>query len=154
MSVYQPRATRKTGTSTEAWRQALSEVLTVFGRLVYISSLRDQNSGRYKNYRLAEAFGEEETDRVLRGSHVESFSEWLCFSLEQQKADLDLYLSGLEVDKRTALETWEKLAPFRNLVPADTMEVERQLFLADLDALLELLNAQFGIGRPPGPVRG
>jgi hypothetical protein len=115
---------------------------------VYLASLRDSNSGQYEHHGLAVLFGEEETDRSLRESHSQAFSEWLNFGLEHQKADLDLYLSGLATDKRTLLRTWSRLAPYRNFVPARAGGVERKLFLADLETLLDLLRNEYGVAAP------
>jgi hypothetical protein len=106
---------------------------------VYLASLRDQNTGRYEHHGMSQVFGDDEADQSLRESHGRTFADWLCFGLELQKADLDLYLSSFEPDKRTILETWIRLAPYRNLVPASAREVERRLYLTDLEALLDLL---------------
>jgi hypothetical protein len=154
-SVYDPNDGMKSKKANEAldrsaasdlWRNTLSQVPSVFGRLVYLSSLRNQNSGRYEHHGLALVFGEDEANKALRKSHQVVFRDWLSFNLEQQKADLDLYLSSLEAEKRTVLATWIKLAPYRNLVPASLRGVERRLYITDLKALLELLANAYGVG--------
>ena len=73
------------------------------------------------------------------------FSEWLDFSLEGQKADLDLYLSGIDSDRKTILETWTRTKPYRNLIPARASEIERRLYNSDIEALLELLIVVHGV---------
>ena len=145
---YGSKGSLERGAAPDLWRNTLSQIPSVFGRLVYLCSLRDQNTGAYQHYGLSQAFGEEESDRVLRGSHEKAFGEWLCYTLEQQKADLDLYLSGLEGNRRTILETWIRLAPYRNLVPSSAREVERQLYLGDLETILELLKGEYGVASP------
>jgi len=132
----------------DLWRNTLSQIPTVFGRLVYLASLRDQNNGRYQHHGLSLVFGEEEARKALRLSHDQAFGEWLSFNLEQQHADLGLYLSELFEDKRTVLETWQKLAPYNNLIPKSAKSVERQLYIADLTALLALLKNEYGVGDP------
>jgi hypothetical protein len=84
----------------------------------------------------------------LGESHLNGFSQWLCLTLEQQKADLDLYLSGLPGNRRTILETWIRLQPYRSLVPAAAREVERQLYMTDLETILELLKNEYGVVSP------
>jgi hypothetical protein len=86
--------------AADLWRNTLSQIPTTFGRLIYLSSLRDQNTGTYQHHGLAQLFGEGETDQTLRHSHSQTFSEWLCFNLEQQKSDLEGYLEELHEDKR------------------------------------------------------
>lgn len=123
------------------------QILSQFGRLVYLSSFYDHQDGRYHHYDLEESLGAEEADRLIREAHRQAFRQWLCFDLEQQKADLDLYLSDLGVEKRITLAIWAGLAPYRDLIPPDAEEQERRLFLADLKGLLKLLNRQYGVGQ-------
>src|SRR5579864_7517344 len=127
------------GVASDLWRNTLSQIPSVLGRLVYLASLRNANSGRYEHHGLALIFGEEDANRALKKSHSSVFAEWLGFNVEQQKADLDLYISSLFEDKRTVVETWLKLAPYRNLIPTTVRGVERRLYISDLTALMELL---------------
>ena len=130
------------------WIETLSRVPSLFGRLALLASLRSNNSGKYEHYGLAMRYSTDEADAVLRESHEESFEEWLSYSLPEQKSDLDMYLSGLDVPKREAVEAWLALQPFRNLLPARVRQPELQLYLADLAALLELLKAESGAASP------
>ena len=148
MNRYEVKGNLERGATADLWRNALSQIPSVFGRLVYLTSLRDQNSGRYEHYGLSQAFGDDESDSVLRHSHEQAFAEWLCFTLEQQKADLDLYLAGLNGNRRTIVNTWIRLSPYRNLVPSIAREVERHLYLADLETILELLRSEYGVASP------
>jgi hypothetical protein len=134
--------------ASDLWRHTLSQIPTTFGRLVFLSTLRDPNTGAYAHYGFAQRVGEEAADEALRQSHLQCFSEWLAFSLEEQKADLDLYLSGIDSDKKTILDTWIRTKPYRNLIPAAAMEVERRLYHSDLETLLELLTVVHGVASP------
>lgn len=136
------------GAAADLWRHTLSQIHTVFGRLVYLSSLRDPNTGQYQHYGLAQMFGEQQAERTLRESHQQIFQQWLSFSLEQQRADLEEYLTSLNGDRRTILATWSEVAPYRNLIPAGVREAERRLYLADLEAILELLRNEYGAACP------
>ena len=115
-----------------------------------LASLRNPNSARYSHHGLALLYGADEAHRALRRGHAEAFAEWLTYNIEQQKADLDLYLSGLIERKKTVVDSWIKLAPYRHLVPNSAKTVERQLYLADLQAILELLRNEFA-GAGPDP---
>lgn len=128
--------------AAEVWRSILSRIPTIFGRLVFLASLRDPASGRYRHESLAPLFAPEEVDRTLRSSHQQVFQQWISAGLAEQKADLDEYLSTAG-GPRYAL-------PYRNLTPAAAREVERQLYLTDLETLLELLRFEGG-GAPADP---
>jgi hypothetical protein len=134
--------------ASDLWRHTLSQITTTFGRLVFLSTLRDPNTGVYAHFGFAQRVGEDAADEALRQSHLQCFAEWLAFSLEEQKADLDLYLSGIDSDKKTILDTWIRTKPYRNLIPAAAMEVERRLYHSDLEALLELLTVVHGVVSP------
>jgi hypothetical protein len=141
-------AARKTiehNAKSDLWRHTLSQIPTIFGRLVYLAALRDPNSGRYEHHGLALVFGGEDSNRALRKSHSEVFAEWISFDIEQQKADVDLYLSALFEEKRTVLETWLRLSPYKNLIPNSVKGVERRLYVADLKAIIELLRNEYDV---------
>lgn len=148
MNGLRVRGGLERGAASDLWRNTLSQIPAVFGRLVYLSSLRDPNTGSYEHHGLSLVFGEEEADRALRSSHSQTFSEWLCFNLEQQKADLDLYLAALLDNRRAIIQTWSRLAPYRNLVPASATKAELEVYLADFEALLKLLMNEHGVAAP------
>ena len=133
------------GASADLWRHSLSRIPSSFGRLVYLSSLRNNNSGQYEHHGLALMFGESETHDTLLESHRRTFAEWLNYGLEQQKADLDFYLSSLSIHGKTLVATWLRLAPYRNFVPSNVRAAERQLYLTDLETLLDLLRNVYGV---------
>lgn len=134
--------------ASDLWRNTLSQIPSVFGRMAYLASLRNQNNGEYKHHGLAMVFGDDEANRALQEAHENAFAEWLGYSLEQQKADLDLYLSSLDESKRTVVETWLKLTHYQNLIPTIVMEMQRELYVADLHALLALLRNEYGVASP------
>jgi hypothetical protein len=134
--------------SSDLWRNTISQIPSVFGRLVYLASLRNENNGCYEHHGLALVFGEDEANKALKNSHAAVFAEWLSFNIEQQKADLDLYISGLFEDKRVVVETWIRLGPYKNLIPTPVRGVERRLYLADFTALLDLFKAAYGVAAP------
>jgi hypothetical protein len=144
MNRFGRAGTLDRGAASDLWRNTLARIPTMFGRLAYLTSLRDSNTGAYLHCGLAQAFGDDKASRVLKETHEQVFADWLCFTLEQQKADLDLYLSAVDGERRTIIENWIRLSPFRSMVPANVRAMERELYTADLEAILELLRAECG----------
>ena len=147
-SAFQRRGALERGAASDVWRNTLTQIPSIFGRLVYLAGLIDPNSGQYRHHGLAHYFNEEEADAALRQSHEDCFAEWLTLSLARQQADLYEYLSGIEGDRRTVLRAWLQMAPYRGCVPANARQVERELFLLDLETLLSLLRNEYGVSIP------
>jgi hypothetical protein len=127
----------------DVWNRTLAQIPSTFGKIAYLTSLRNENSGRYEHFGLAQLYTEEDADIVLRESHEELFRQWLNYPLEPQTKDLERYLDSLEDDSDTVVETWLSLNPYRRLIPARATAAERELYVSDLELILELLRSEF-----------
>lgn len=134
--------------AAETWQRTLSRIPTVFGRVAHMASLRDVNTGAYRHHGLAQRIGEAATDAILRRSHMAVFTEWLCFGLKLQKEEVEEYFAGIEGNRRDMIASWLTLEPYGNWVPAESREVERELFYADLGVVLELIRVEYGVPSP------
>ena len=121
--------------ATETWRSTLSRTPTLFGRLVFLASLRNPKNGRYSHDAL-DGIPTDDADRTLRNSHQQVFQQWISSGLAEQKCDLEEYLGAVG-------GSWPALT-YRDLIPSTAHEVERQLYLTDLETLLELLRSEGG----------
>jgi len=136
------------GAIADLWRNTLAAIPAVYGRLAYLTGLRQANSGRYEHHGLALLFGADEAHHALRASHVHCFREWMGFSLEEKKADLDLYLASVGTDRAEAVRAWNETGAWRNLVPGSIRGAEKKHFLADVAALMALLRNVYGVSGP------
>ncbi len=124
-------ATRRDRAMKDVWQRTLSQIPTTFGKVAHLASLRNENSGQYEHFGLAQLYSDEEADRVLGLSHHQVFREWLNFPLEKQRQDLENYLESLGGKRRKVLETWLTLTPYKNLLPVGAVEAERLLYISD-----------------------
>jgi len=134
------------------WKEKLSTLDTVFGRLELLSSLRDPHTGRYVHHGMSVAVGDRTHDIILK-SHEATFAEWQSKNLRVQMTDLRSFVLSIplpagsgRLDRKAksilVLDTWLKLEPYRNFVPMSVSQLERNSFLANLTALITLLKAQ------------
>lgn len=119
-------------------RGAFRQLPSTMAQLVFVSGLRDLNSAIYRVPTHSKA-GAAEVDQVVRSMHEQAFSTWLNYRLEEQKADLDLYFSGLDCEKTVAVRTWLRLESYRSIIPASATPADRHLFLSDLELLLLMM---------------
>jgi hypothetical protein len=117
----------------------LRQVSTLFGRLEFLASLRNTQTGKYEHAVLAQVIDPGELDQLLRQHHQQVFSEWLASNLEEQKADLTGFLRAPSrgVGAGAGLAS---LAAHADMIPPGARPVERQLYLTDWETLLELMN--------------
>jgi hypothetical protein len=144
------RAGIKERESTEdLWLRDLSRIGTSYGQLVYLAGLRNPDTGRYEYYGLTGNSSGTEANRGLKLYHEAIFRNWVSYPLEKKKADIDLYITGIdEVDKAELIDAWLRLTPYKNLVPAAIQGPERQKHISDFEAILGLLKNVYGVAYP------
>ncbi len=139
MPRFRPPAKLERNAAADLWKHTLSQIPTLSGRLVYLATLRDVNSGTYRHHGLIVAFGRDEAVRTLKESHQEAFQLWLRLSLSDKSEDLRVYLAALDEAPEQVVDHWLQSGVYRSYVPAAAMEVEIDLFCRDLETLLQLL---------------
>jgi hypothetical protein len=139
MPRFKPKGVLERTAVNDLWKHTLSRISTVYGRLAYLASLRDQNSGIYRHHGLSAAFGREESGRALRQSHEEVFLEWLKLTLVEKHEDLQQYLATLEDPAGAVIHHWLRSRSFRTQIPSSARPMEGDLYCSELEALLEIM---------------
>lgn len=109
---------------------------SVLQQIVELAQLRDPSTGAYAHPRVTGRSRAEEVHDNLRRLHERAFRHWLQMGLQTQKADFDIYVSGLSVPRAKVVETWRTLEIYRCLVPASASPAERELFVSDMEVVL------------------
>jgi len=117
----------------------LTAIPNEFGRLTYISSLRDLSTGRYEHSGLAALYPEEAIQQALKSCHEEVFQRILETPLSMQETDLRDCLVGMEGTLRSTVSHWRQMEAYRVLIPEDSPDYLKELFCSNLRALLEIL---------------
>src|ERR1700687_6207427 len=103
MPRFRPKGMLERNALADLWKHTLSQIPSIYGRLVYLASLRDPNSGAYRHHGLTSAFGREGGVAALRKSHDETFLEWLNLPLSAKNADFRTYFEGVEESPRAVV---------------------------------------------------
>lgn len=109
---------------------------TLFGRLVYLSSLRD---------------GGNTIPQDREKEHLQEFRAWVGLSLESQCAEVEEFLAKLGGLDRA--ERWIEAFQSQDLIPPATPRMERELFRSDLEVVFELWRSNHTDRRQPADFR-
>lgn len=136
MRTAKPKSVLERDAAADLWRHTLSQIPTLFGKMMYLGNLRDPNSGEYHHHGLALVFGDKEAEKALRRNHKQAFSEWLTLTLDRQYGDLESYLDECSEERLTILGNWELVERWRVAIPATVNAAEKNLFCSDMRNLL------------------
>jgi hypothetical protein len=128
----------------------LAAIPNMFGRLVYIASLRDLSSGNYEHAGLAALYSQQAVQEALECCHYEIFQKILETPLSIQAQDLAECLQGMAGSYPSTLSHWREMEAYRVLLPANTPDYLKELFFSNLRALLEILQAENSTVRSNG----
>jgi hypothetical protein len=135
--------------SEALWIRDLTLIESSYGRLVYVSGLRNQDTGRYEHFGFNNSPSNLVASRTLKKIHEIIFREWVGFSLEKKKIDIEIYISGLaDIERSELIDAWLRLTPYKNLVPASIPGPERHKHISDFEAILGLMKNVYGVASP------
>lgn len=138
MPRFRPMAKLERSALADLCKQTLSRIPTITGRLVYLATLRDLNSGTYRHHGLIATFGRDEAVKALRQSHHATFQSWLNLSLKEKNEDFREYLRSVDDPQEDVVRHWLQSGVYRNYIPASAMQAEIDLFCRDIETMLDL----------------
>ena len=149
MPRFRPKGMLERNALADLWKHTLSQIPSTYGRLVYLASLRDTNSGAYRHHGLSAAFGREESLSALRKSHDDTFREWLSLPLSAKSADLIAHFQNVEENPRRVVTYLAHAKPYLSQAPDSASPAQRRQFRVEMEILLELVKNDSGAVRLP-----
>ena len=119
--------------------RTLSRIPCELGRLIYLASTRDYNTGNYYHEGLASRFNPDVARKALEIAHRQAFYKISAFALEDLVRDLQTYLQASRENPGDFLRTWQKLEPYRIAIPTDVNLTVARLLTSNLRLALAIL---------------
>ena len=119
-------------------RRSLSKLSSDLGRLIYLASTRDYNTGSYHHDGLSDRFSPEVARKALEIAHRQVFFKVSAYSLQELVQEIEFYFASSHEDPERVLLTWQKLEPFRVAVPVEVNPVVSRLFLSNIRLALAI----------------
>lgn len=121
-------------------RTQLDKLPNDLTRMLYLSSLRDCNSGRYLHPELSPSMGIEQAHQVLTACHERVFNRLLTVPVSQYIVQLEEYIRYTRTEKSIVLTTWQSIEAYRATVPVSAIPIYRDLFCLNVEIALLILN--------------
>jgi hypothetical protein len=122
--------------------RTLAVIQSDFGRLYYVSSLKDSATGRYQHDGLVDIYSEDSVQEALVQCHEELFSRILETPLPEQERDLRKCLDTTSDRFWTLVDAWREDSSVQTMCPEGLPGYLKQLFCSNLAALLAIFSSQ------------
>lgn len=120
--------------------RTLSRIDTLVGRLVYVASTRDYNTGAYYHDGLAMRFQTSAAQAALLQCHRSLFQACVLLPLSGLVEELTAYFNSAQEDQLQLIRSWQEFVAYRMLLPADCDRLSSGLFLSNMKLALAALH--------------
>jgi hypothetical protein len=117
---------------------------SVFERLITLAS-----RANYECFRDgAEAPADNQPRQELRREHQAVFERWLCLTLQDKLADLDVCAENRGLSVLEVIRPWMARGCRQNLIPAAACQPQQDLFELEFEILLPIVRAHSAEEKP------
>jgi hypothetical protein len=111
-------------------------------RLIFLATLRDNNSGHYFHPDLARRFSERMADRAMLACHQRIYKQVVALSIEDLTDQLDWYVTTIPAPRERMIQSWTKLKAYRATIPMDADPISAEIFFMKVEVAVAILEAR------------
>jgi hypothetical protein len=121
--------------------RTLAAITSEYGKLLYLSSLRDLASGQYRHEGLEAVYSSGSVQEALLQAHREVCSRIMEMPLARQEMDLLDSWKGFQAEPEDLISNWKESQVYRTLLPTGLPDYMRTLFCSNIETLLSVFEA-------------
>ena len=110
--------------------------------LIFLSTLRDNNSGHYSHPELSTRFSDELAHEALVACHRQIYEGVVALPLEHLTDDLDAYMKSVPAPRHRLIDTWVKLRAYRATIPLDADPISVEIYFTKIEVAIAILAAR------------
>ena len=126
--------------------QAVHEVSwvsqTCLSKLILLSTLRDNNTGKYHHPNLSRKFPSEVVSQALARIHRETCEELLRYPIADLVYELELYADQTRAERQNFLASWKGTRAYRTAKPTELDPFSSLCFELTLDVAVAVLDSR------------
>ncbi|HTV59811.1 MAG TPA: hypothetical protein VMJ93_13155 [Verrucomicrobiae bacterium] len=127
---------------TDFRQRSLARVLRPLDRLIYLSSMRDCNTGVYYHEGLSSRFSEQAASEALARCHFEVFREMTSAPLGDLVAQMEAYIASTHTYPADFVAVWKGLEPYRVAIPVDMDPLLTEFLFSNFKVALAILESR------------
>ncbi len=139
---------RLTAVTADILRALTISLPNDLSRLIFLATLRDNNSGHYYHPEVARRFSVAVADDAMLACHRQIYEQVVALALEDLVDELDAYMATVRAPKQRSIESWTKLRAYRATIPMDADPISTEIFFMKVGVAVAILEA-----RLPGRVQ-
>jgi hypothetical protein len=114
-------------------------------RLIFLATLRDNNSGHYYHPEVARRFSAEVADQAMLTCHRQIYEQVVALALEDLTDQLDAYMATVRAPKERLIESWTKLRAYRATIPMDADPISAEIYFMKVEVAVAILEARLPV---------
>jgi hypothetical protein len=133
---------------SELNNRTLARLDSDFARVMYLSSLRDFNTGEYHHHGLSHLYSEVTASAAMKACHEDLFARLVSGPLCYFVAQIDRFIRSSPKDYQGTLVIWKTLEGYHVAIPSSCDPMMAELFRSNVRIAMELLRIP-GRSLPP-----
>lgn len=138
----EPKSMGEGSTRTQVWtagEEILSSLPNDLTRLIYLTSIRDYNSGTYRHHVLSRQFDPTEAHHVFEAWHQQVFARLLTIPIRKYVEEIEDYIRYSRAEREPFITTWKGLQAYRAAIPMKAPRRACETFFLNVRTALSIL---------------